>query len=212
MLASVGIGAGAIIVDGAPGLGTDFGGVLALGPGLAILVLMLAGIRLSVARLVAIGVGTVAVVAALAVVDWDPPGRGPYAPRRVRAGRHRRQCAGGHRAQGRREPGAVRERPDHRDRRGAAARRGGARGGPSAAAQPRRPGPGPGSRPRLARVADRSADHRAAPASRPTTPASSSRPSRCSPEPRCSSRSGHKHWSETSAVTLGRPWNQTSRS
>jgi hypothetical protein len=73
MLALVGIGAAAIVVDGAPGLGTDFGGVLALGPGLAVLALLLAGIRLSVPRLVAIGSGTVATVAALAIVDWTRP-------------------------------------------------------------------------------------------------------------------------------------------
>lgn len=73
LCALIGIGAAAVVVDGAPGLGTDFGGVLALGPGLAVLAFLLAGMRLSATRLMAIGVGTVAAVAALAVIDWLRP-------------------------------------------------------------------------------------------------------------------------------------------
>lgn len=73
MLALMSIGAVVVVVDGAPGLGTDFGGVLALGPGLAVLALLLAGIRLSIGRLLAVGVGTVAVVSALAIIDWLRP-------------------------------------------------------------------------------------------------------------------------------------------
>ncbi len=73
MLGLIAVGTVAVLVDGAPGLGTDFGGVLALAPGLAVLGLMLAGIRLSPVRLAAIAVGTIGAVAVLAVADWSRP-------------------------------------------------------------------------------------------------------------------------------------------
>jgi hypothetical protein len=62
-------------VIGAPGLGRDFGGVLAALPGFLLLAMLLAGIRVTVVRLVAIlGVAVVA-VGAIAVLDWRrPPG------------------------------------------------------------------------------------------------------------------------------------------
>jgi hypothetical protein len=62
-------------VIGAPGLGRDFGGVLAALPGFLLLAMLLAGARVTVVRLLAIlGVAVVA-VAAIAVLDWRrPPG------------------------------------------------------------------------------------------------------------------------------------------
>jgi hypothetical protein len=67
------IGGFAVLVDGTPGLGTDFGGVLALLPGVALLAALLLGWRLSVARVVGIGVLAVVAVSALAVADWLRP-------------------------------------------------------------------------------------------------------------------------------------------
>ncbi|MGQ0463943.1 MAG: hypothetical protein ACT4QG_01360 [Sporichthyaceae bacterium] len=72
-IAVLGVAAVAIVVDGAPGLGTDFGGVLALAPGLALLGLLLTGTRLSVARLALVAAGTAVLVAALAGADWLRP-------------------------------------------------------------------------------------------------------------------------------------------
>lgn len=73
LLGLAAVGAAAIVVDGAPVLGTDFGGVLALAPGLALLGLLLTNTRLSLARLALVGAGTTVLVAALAVADWLRP-------------------------------------------------------------------------------------------------------------------------------------------
>jgi hypothetical protein len=67
------IGGAAVLVDGAPGLGTDFGGVLALLPGTAVLAALLLGWRLTVARVVGIAILTLVAVSALAVADWTRP-------------------------------------------------------------------------------------------------------------------------------------------
>jgi hypothetical protein len=64
------IGALAALVDGWPDFGADFGGVLALLPGVAVLAAGVSGIRLTVARAVAVGAVTVAVAGAIAVLDW----------------------------------------------------------------------------------------------------------------------------------------------
>jgi len=63
-------GAVAVAVVGWPGWGADFGGVLALVPGFAVLGLGAAGARLSPARLGLVALGTVTVVTAMAVLDW----------------------------------------------------------------------------------------------------------------------------------------------
>ena len=63
----------AVLIDGLPRWGSDFGGVLALVPGFAVLVLKLAGLRLSVRRFAAILVGAVATIATIAIVDWTRP-------------------------------------------------------------------------------------------------------------------------------------------
>ena len=62
-------------VIGAPSLGRDFGGVLAALPGFLLLAMLLAGIRVTVVRLVAILGLAVLAVAAIAFLDWRrPPG------------------------------------------------------------------------------------------------------------------------------------------
>ncbi len=72
-LAAAAVGAFAVAVDGWPSLGADFGGVLALVPGVAILAFGLSGSRLTALRVVGVVLGTVAVVAAIAVADWTRP-------------------------------------------------------------------------------------------------------------------------------------------
>lgn len=62
-----------VILDGAPTLGSDVGGVLALAPAGAVTILLLTGRRVGWQRLAVIGVGTVAVLAAFAVVDLQRP-------------------------------------------------------------------------------------------------------------------------------------------
>lgn len=67
------IGGMATLVDGLPGLGSDFGGPPALVPAFAYLTLRVAGVRLSWQRVSAVVAGTVAVLAVLAVGDWLRP-------------------------------------------------------------------------------------------------------------------------------------------
>jgi hypothetical protein len=60
-------------VDGFPSLGSDVGGVLATVPAFAVVVMLLAGWRVSWRRLLVVGVGTVAALAALAAIDLARP-------------------------------------------------------------------------------------------------------------------------------------------
>jgi hypothetical protein len=62
-----------VAVDGLPSLGSDVGGVLALVPASAVLVLLLARVRLSWARVLLIGAGTAAVLVTFALVDLARP-------------------------------------------------------------------------------------------------------------------------------------------
>ena len=65
----------AVVVDATPGWGSDFGGVLALVPGFAVLAMLVAGIRVSPLRFVgALAAGVVA-VGIVAVIDWRRPTR-----------------------------------------------------------------------------------------------------------------------------------------
>ncbi|GAB3363971.1 hypothetical protein [Modestobacter lapidis] len=66
-------GAAAVVVIGAPALGRDFGGVLAAVPGFVVLGMLLARIRVTVGRLVAVLAAAVVVVGAVAVLDWLRP-------------------------------------------------------------------------------------------------------------------------------------------
>jgi len=59
-----------VAVDGSPAWGADFGGVLALVPAFAVLALLAGRARVSATRLLAAGLGAVAVVAATAVADY----------------------------------------------------------------------------------------------------------------------------------------------
>jgi hypothetical protein len=61
------------VLIGAPSLGRDFGGVLAAVPGFAVLGMLLARIRVTAARLVAVLATAVLVVGVVAVLDWLRP-------------------------------------------------------------------------------------------------------------------------------------------
>ncbi|SDX98047.1 hypothetical protein SAMN05661080_01907 [Modestobacter sp. DSM 44400] len=63
----------AVVLMGAPSLGRDFGGVLAAVPGFGVLGMLLARIRVTVVRLVAVLATAVAVVTVVAVLDWLRP-------------------------------------------------------------------------------------------------------------------------------------------
>jgi len=62
-----------VAVIGAPGLGRDFGGVLAALPGFLLLAMLLARVRVTVVRLVAIMGAAVVAVGTVAVLDWMRP-------------------------------------------------------------------------------------------------------------------------------------------
>ncbi len=62
-----------VVLVGAPGLGRDFGGVLAVLPGFLLLAMLLTGVRVTLVRLGAVlGAGVLA-VGTLAVLDWLGP-------------------------------------------------------------------------------------------------------------------------------------------
>lgn len=66
----VAVGAGAAFVDGWPDFGADFGGMLALLPGVAVLAAGVAGVRITLTRAAAVGGVTLAVAAGIALLDW----------------------------------------------------------------------------------------------------------------------------------------------
>lgn len=67
------VGAVATVIDGAPGLGSDFGGPLAMIPAFAVLAFFVAQLRASWRAAVGVAATTVAVVAALSALDWLRP-------------------------------------------------------------------------------------------------------------------------------------------
>ncbi|GAB7191860.1 hypothetical protein NUM3379_25680 [Kineococcus sp. NUM-3379] len=71
VLAVAVLGVVATYVDGV--VGSDFGGPPAILPAFALLALLVAGVRVSWARAVAIGAGTVLVLTLISVVDWLGP-------------------------------------------------------------------------------------------------------------------------------------------
>jgi tryptophan-rich sensory protein len=79
-----------VAVIGAPGLGRDFGGVLAALPGFLLLAMLLGGIRVTLVRLAAILGAAVAAVGIVAVLDWRRP-----PTERTHLGRFVDQAAGG---------------------------------------------------------------------------------------------------------------------
>ena len=67
------IGSASVLIIGWPGLGTDFGGVIGLIPGLAVTTMMIAGVRITVPRLAAVGITAVAVISLLSWMDYLRP-------------------------------------------------------------------------------------------------------------------------------------------
>ena len=67
------VGGTLIIIDGAPGLGADFGGVLALVPALVLLTMIATGIRLSATRVIGSFAAGVAIVTVIAIADYQRP-------------------------------------------------------------------------------------------------------------------------------------------
>lgn len=63
----------AVVVDGAPSIGADFGGPPALVPGFAILALLVAGVRLTWRRVVVVLAAGAVTVVGIALVDWLRP-------------------------------------------------------------------------------------------------------------------------------------------
>ncbi|CAA9293401.1 MAG: hypothetical protein AVDCRST_MAG61-521 [uncultured Friedmanniella sp.] len=68
------VGFGVVVCQGWPTMGTDFGGVVALTPAVAWLLLAVAGVRLTWPRLLAVGGSAVVAIAAISLLDWA---RGP---------------------------------------------------------------------------------------------------------------------------------------
>jgi hypothetical protein len=67
------IGVVALIIDGAPGLGSDFGGPPAIVPAFAVLALFALGVRVTWRRVLIIVGVTVTVIVLLSVIDWLRP-------------------------------------------------------------------------------------------------------------------------------------------
>jgi hypothetical protein len=67
------IGVVAVVLDVSPLWGSDFGGPIGMVPAFAVLTLLVAGIRLSWRRLLAIAVGTVVFLTLVSVADWVRP-------------------------------------------------------------------------------------------------------------------------------------------
>ena len=63
----------AIVVDAAPVIGDDFGGILAMGPAALLLMVLLAGIRLTWRRVVAIALAAIALAVGVALLDYARP-------------------------------------------------------------------------------------------------------------------------------------------
>ncbi|MFF8766564.1 hypothetical protein ACF07Q_18770 [Nocardiopsis dassonvillei] len=69
------VGAATVLIVGWPGLGTDFGGVIALIPGLAVTTMMIAGVRVTAVRLAVVALVTVAAISLISWLDYlRPPG------------------------------------------------------------------------------------------------------------------------------------------
>jgi hypothetical protein len=67
------VGVAAVVVDGAPQAGADVGGILATVPGFAVLILSVAGVRVTVWRMLFAGAVAVGLVAVIAWLDWLRP-------------------------------------------------------------------------------------------------------------------------------------------
>lgn len=67
------VAAASVLIVGWPGLGTDFGGVIALIPGLAVTTMMIAGVGITAPRLAVVGVVTVTAISLLSWLDYLRP-------------------------------------------------------------------------------------------------------------------------------------------
>jgi hypothetical protein len=67
------VGMAAVVLDGAPAFGSDFGGVLSLVPAFALLALRAGEVRVSLVRLGLVALAAVAAVSAFAVADYLRP-------------------------------------------------------------------------------------------------------------------------------------------
>ncbi|GAB2584824.1 hypothetical protein [Microlunatus antarcticus] len=74
VLAVAALGLGAVVCEGWPSMGSDFGGVVALVPAVLWLGLTLSGIRITWPRLLLVGLAAVVAVGAISLADWS---RGP---------------------------------------------------------------------------------------------------------------------------------------
>ncbi len=74
VVAVAAIGFGAVICEGWPSMGSDFGGVIALTPPVLWLVLKVSGVRVTWPKLVLVGGSAVVAIAAISLLDWR---RGP---------------------------------------------------------------------------------------------------------------------------------------
>jgi hypothetical protein len=64
------VGLGLVVCEGWPTMGTDFGGVIALTPGVLWMLLVLSGVRVTWPQLVGIAVAAVAAIGAISWLDW----------------------------------------------------------------------------------------------------------------------------------------------
>lgn len=67
------IGLVATVIDGTPGIGSDFGGPPAMIPAFTLLTLLVAGVRVTWVKVLLIGAGTAVAVVMLSVADWLRP-------------------------------------------------------------------------------------------------------------------------------------------
>ncbi|GAA3563628.1 hypothetical protein GCM10022197_18990 [Microlunatus spumicola] len=74
VVAVAAIGLGAVVCEGWPSMGSDFGGVIGLVPAVLWLCLTLSGVRITWLRLLLVGAAAVVAVAAISLADWA---RGP---------------------------------------------------------------------------------------------------------------------------------------
>ncbi|MCH8626589.1 hypothetical protein MM440_02025 [Arsenicicoccus piscis] len=70
---AAGIGLAGIVVDAHPSFGADLGGPVALLPALVLLLAASAGVRVTLARVLVVGLATAGVVGGVALVDWLRP-------------------------------------------------------------------------------------------------------------------------------------------
>lgn len=67
------MGSATLLVDGLPGLGSDFGGMLAIAPAFGVLLMSVLGRRVTWLRFIGLLAGGVVIVMAVATIDWLKP-------------------------------------------------------------------------------------------------------------------------------------------